>query len=50
MIDMLSNMLKRESRNLNISTSMLEIVAIRPLPGRFSKLSTETGGRSFPEL
>lgn len=31
-------------------TSVLLRVATRPLPGKYSKLSTETRGRSFPEL
>ena len=31
-------------------TSMLLRVAMRPLPGKYSKRSTETEGRSFPTL
>jgi hypothetical protein len=29
---------------------MLLTVAVRPLPGKYSKFSTETEGRSFPSL
>ena len=29
---------------------MLLTVAVRPLPGKYSKLSTETDGRSLPSL
>lgn len=32
------------------STSMLFRVATRPLPGKYSKLSTDTEGRSLPIL